>query len=154
CACACSRRVWTSPTPPPKFADTWDTERSQGNQWPNDSIARDMGTEPEGRFCWPQGDVAPIRQAVETAERVADGRASEAELRTCFDRCRPLADQAQSIAGSANHTLGDHYSVIELVNSRQTAASYLAAMFTCVPTMAQVLPQHRYDLGVVLFRPL
>jgi hypothetical protein len=113
-----------------------------------------MGTEPEGRFCWPQGDAAPIRQAVDTAEKFADGRASEAELRTCFDRCRALADQAQSIAGSANYTLGDHYSGIELLNSRQTAASYLAAMFTCAPTMAQALPQHRYDLGVVLFRPL
>src|SRR5262245_37879373 len=103
CACACSRRVWPSPTPPPRFADPWDTERAQGDQWPADSIARDQGTQPEGEFCWPRGDAAPIRRAVETAERFADGQASEGDLRSCFDACLALADRAQSIAGSANY---------------------------------------------------
>jgi hypothetical protein len=146
CACACSGRVWPPPGTPPRFAGAWDTERARGNEWPHD--------EAEGKFCWPQGDPVPIRRAVDTAERFADGRASGANLRAYFDACSALADQAQGIAGSANYTLGDHYGLIELVNARQTAAAYLAAMFTCAPSMAQALPQHRNDLGVVLFRPL
>src|SRR5439155_9014517 len=104
-------------------------------------------------FCWPQGDAVPIRQAVDAAERFVDGQASEADLRAGFEVCRVLADRAQSIAGWANYRLGDHYGLIELVNSRQTAAGYLAALFTCAPKMAQDLPQHRDDLGIVLFRP-